>query len=164
MLQHGLQQHARPVLCCDCPRRPARKATAGTDGFLAEDDEDEGDAGGSNGLPIKLSSNRRADVSEFKGTTLVNIREYYEVAPTSSSGRAPPCLSMMYEIAECPHQSLAASNIPLKRAESLCLHCSERRRAIAWEEGHLPFAGAVQHPNRVCCEHPNSARGRRHRI
>ena len=34
---------------------------------------------GSNGLPIALSSVRRADVSQFKGMTFVNIREYYEV-------------------------------------------------------------------------------------
>ena len=36
-------------------------------------------AGSSNGLPIMLSRSRRADVSEFKGKTFVNIREYYEV-------------------------------------------------------------------------------------
>ncbi len=34
---------------------------------------------GSNGLPIALSSVRRADISQFKGMTFVNIREYYEV-------------------------------------------------------------------------------------
>ena len=52
------------------------------DEIIAEDDEeeeDEDDAEGSNGLPIKLSSNRRADVSQFKGSTFINIREYYEV-------------------------------------------------------------------------------------
>ena len=40
---------------------------------------------GSNGLPIALSSVRRADVSQFKGMTFVNIREYYQV------GHLPPC-------------------------------------------------------------------------
>ncbi|KAK9909758.1 hypothetical protein WJX75_007053 [Coccomyxa subellipsoidea] len=29
-------------------------------------------------LPVILSSNRRADISNFKGSTFVNIREYYE--------------------------------------------------------------------------------------
>lgn len=117
MLQFGLQQHAALVLWLDCPRRPAGKAAAGTDGFLAEDDEeedDEEDAGGSNGLPIKLSSNRRADVSEFKGTTLVNIREYYEVMPTSSFGCAPPCLSILYETAECPKSVACGLNTCLQ--------------------------------------------------
>jgi hypothetical protein len=40
-------------------------------------------AGGSNGLPVMLSRSRRADVSEYRGKTFVNVREYYEV-------RTPP--------------------------------------------------------------------------
>lgn len=39
-------------------------------------------------LPLPLSENRHADVSEFKGTTFVNVREYYtvgsRVSPASS--------------------------------------------------------------------------------
>ncbi len=35
---------------------------------------------GSSALPVILSSNRRADISNFKGSTFVNIREYYEVS------------------------------------------------------------------------------------
>ena len=67
--------------------RPAGEAAAGEEELTAEDDEEEEeeDAEGSSGLPIKLSSNRRADVSEFKGKRLVNIREYYEVMPIFSA-------------------------------------------------------------------------------
>ena len=43
---------------------------------VEQSDEEPGSSGG---LPIKLSSTRRADVSEFKGKTFINIREYYEV-------------------------------------------------------------------------------------
>lgn len=60
----------------------AGKGSAVKDEIIAEDDgeeEDQNDGEGSNGLPIKLSSNRRADVSQFKGSTFINIREYYEV-------------------------------------------------------------------------------------
>lgn len=49
---------------------------------VAEPEEEEKDyAGGSYSLPIMLSNNRRADKSEFKGKTYINIREYYEVKP-----------------------------------------------------------------------------------
>ncbi len=42
--------------------------------------EAETTAQGSSALPVILSSNRRADISTYKGSTFVNIREYYEVA------------------------------------------------------------------------------------
>lgn len=55
-----------------------------------EEEEKEGaGAEGSNGLPVKLSTNRRADISEFKGKTYVSIREYYEVRRRSRT----PCVS-----------------------------------------------------------------------
>ena len=92
MLRHGLQQNAASILRHECPWQPAEKAAAGKDQLVAEDEEEEeeegDDAGGSDGLPIKLSSNRRADVSDFKGKTLVNIREYYEVTLTSPAVKA----------------------------------------------------------------------------
>ena len=44
-----------------------------------EDEQSDEEPGSSGGLPIKLSSTRQADVSEFKGKTFINIREYYEV-------------------------------------------------------------------------------------
>ena len=44
-----------------------------------EAEQTDEEPGSSGGLPIKLSSTRRADVSEFKGKTFINIREYYEV-------------------------------------------------------------------------------------
>ena len=34
-------------------------------------------------LPIQLSAVRKADVSDFKGTVYVSIREYYEVQYTA---------------------------------------------------------------------------------
>ena len=37
-------------------------------------------SGQASDLPIQLSAMRKADVSDFKGTLYVNIREYYEVS------------------------------------------------------------------------------------
>ena len=54
-----------------------RAGPAAADEEEAEQSDEE--PGSSGGLPIKLSSTRRADVSEFKGKTFINIREYYEV-------------------------------------------------------------------------------------
>ena len=53
--------------------RDAAAATA-----AADDSELSGDA---SDLPIQLSAMRKADVSDFRGTVYVNIREYYEVWP-----------------------------------------------------------------------------------
>lgn len=43
----------------------------------------------SDSLPVILSSNRRADISNFKGSTFVNIREYYEVSLLLASDVCP---------------------------------------------------------------------------
>jgi hypothetical protein len=54
---------------------------------VAEAEKEEEDcAGGSNSLPIMLGNNRRADKSEFRGKTYINIREYYEVKPAPMQG------------------------------------------------------------------------------
>ena len=37
------------------------------------------EGGGGGALPVVLNEMRRADVSEYKGKTYVNIREYYQV-------------------------------------------------------------------------------------
>ena len=39
-----------------------------------------GPLGQASDLPLQLSAMRKADVSDFKGTVYVNIREYYEVS------------------------------------------------------------------------------------
>ena len=67
-------------------------AAVRTNAKAANDEEAEQtdeEPGSSRGLPIKLSNTRRADVSEFKGKTFINIREYYEV----QHGRLVTCQS-----------------------------------------------------------------------
>ena len=66
----------------DCPQLQMRMAAVRANPADSDDEEVEQsdeEPGSSGGLPIKLSSTRRADVSEFKGKTFINIREYYEV-------------------------------------------------------------------------------------
>ncbi|CAL8467636.1 g7174 [Coccomyxa elongata] len=64
--------------------KPKQKDTSGKDEVAAAPSapdpsgEAETTAQGSSALPVILSSNRRADVSNYKGSTFVNIREYYE--------------------------------------------------------------------------------------
>lgn len=50
----------------------------------------DGDAGGP--LPIVLNEMRRADVSEYKGKTYVNIREYYQVHIAAICKQNTECL------------------------------------------------------------------------
>lgn len=58
---------------------PERAApAAGTSGAAAQ--EAAGPSDQASALPIQLSAMRKADVSDFKGTVYVNIREYYEVS------------------------------------------------------------------------------------
>jgi hypothetical protein len=53
-------------------------------------------------LPVILSSNRRADISNFKGSTFVNIREYYEVSLLPASdvchAEAPQLLPLIMRL------------------------------------------------------------------
>lgn len=63
-------------------------AAAGTSGASAEAAAEP--PGQAPDLPIQLSAMRKADVSDFKGTVYVSIREYYEVsapAPSLFAGR-----------------------------------------------------------------------------
>ena len=66
----GEAEAARPSSPAAASAAPSSEAAAGIN---------TAQAGGSNGLPVMLSRSRRADVSDYKGKTFVNIREYYEV-------------------------------------------------------------------------------------
>jgi len=60
-------------------------ATVGADPSTAAADEPTdttaaSTSSGASDLPIQLSAMRKADVSPFKGTVYVTIREYYEVS------------------------------------------------------------------------------------
>ncbi len=61
----------------------AATAGAGPSTAAADEPKDKTAASTSSGpsdLPIQLSAMRKADVSPFKGTVYVSIREYYEVS------------------------------------------------------------------------------------
>lgn len=47
--------------------------------------------------PFKISKNRRISTSQFKGTTLVNIREYY----TAPDGELKPGKKVSYAVCLC---------------------------------------------------------------
>ena len=64
---------------CAAGNGPAVKGEIFAEDYDEEEEDQDDDAEGSNGLPIKLSSNRWADVSEYNGSTFISIREYYEV-------------------------------------------------------------------------------------
>ncbi|BDA42711.1 probable RNA polymerase II transcriptional coactivator KIWI [Coccomyxa sp. Obi] len=72
------------VLDASAKAKPKQKDSTGRDEVAAAPSaavlsgEAEITAQGSNALPVILSSNRRADVSNYKGSTFINIREYYE--------------------------------------------------------------------------------------
>ena len=64
-----------PVLHTAKQAQAASEAEAGPSGANTPADL----PGQASGLPVHLSAMRKADVSDFKGTVYVNIREYYEV-------------------------------------------------------------------------------------
>lgn len=74
-------------------------------------------AGQASDLPIQLSAMRKADVSDFKGTMYINIREYYEVS------LAICCLSRFEPVIACPELCLVTQS----RDGILCRQASQQK-------------------------------------
>lgn len=96
----------------------------------------------SSALPIVLSSNRRADISVFKGSTYVNIREYYEVRVMCAQWMV--CVAL-YTL---PLASAGKEKMAFEACVFVENHCytAEKWGDAARVEGHCPLARAVPDP------------------